>query len=100
MRLTAGYLVSVAAAVWVFLDQQLSQQQANVAYMKAEIDKLDKQIEEIRKIRELTIIVSEQVLSFTMEIADRFLVLDKGRVVYEDTRDKADAAVISRYLSV
>src|SRR6185295_3532508 len=44
----------VAAAVWVFLDQQEAQQKANVAYMKAEIDKLDKQIEEIRKIREET----------------------------------------------
>ena len=48
----AGLLV--AAAVWVFLDQQENQQKANVAYMKAEIDKLDKQIEEIRKIREET----------------------------------------------
>jgi type IV pilus assembly protein PilN len=48
----AGLLI--AAAVWVFLDQQVSQQQANVGYMKAEIDKLDKQIEEIRKIREET----------------------------------------------
>jgi type IV pilus assembly protein PilN len=44
----------VAAGVWVFLDQQVTQQQANVAYMKSEIDKLDKQIEEIRKIREET----------------------------------------------
>jgi type IV pilus assembly protein PilN len=44
----------VAAGVWVFLDQQETQQRANVAYMKAEIDKLDKQIEEIRKIREET----------------------------------------------
>jgi type IV pilus assembly protein PilN len=44
----------VAAAVWLFLDQQVSQQQANVAYMKGEISKLDKQIEEIRKIREET----------------------------------------------
>jgi type IV pilus assembly protein PilN len=44
----------VAGAVWVFLDQQESQQRANVAYMKGEIDKLDKQIEEIRKIREET----------------------------------------------
>ena len=52
MSAVAGLLV--AAAVWVFLDQQVSQQQANVAYMKAEIDKLDKQIEEIRKIREET----------------------------------------------
>ena len=44
----------VAASVWFFLDQQETQQQANVAYMKAEIDKLEKQIEEIRKIREET----------------------------------------------
>jgi type IV pilus assembly protein PilN len=44
----------VAGAVWFFLDQQVDQQQRNVAYMKQEIDKLDKQIEEIRKIREET----------------------------------------------
>jgi len=44
----------VGGAVWFFLDQQVTQQQSNVAYMKAEIDKLDKQIEEIRKIREET----------------------------------------------
>jgi type IV pilus assembly protein PilN len=43
-----------AGAVWFFLDTQVSQQQANVAYMKAEIAKLDTQIEEIRKIREET----------------------------------------------
>jgi type IV pilus assembly protein PilN len=44
----------VAGTVWFFLDQQVDQQQRNVAYMKSEIDKLDKQIEEIRKIREET----------------------------------------------
>jgi type IV pilus assembly protein PilN len=44
----------VAGAVWIFLDQQVQQQQQNVAYMKGEIAKLDKQIEEIRKIREET----------------------------------------------
>jgi type IV pilus assembly protein PilN len=43
-----------AGAVWFFLDQQVEQQAANVAYMKGEISKLDKQIEEIRKIREET----------------------------------------------
>lgn len=46
--------VIVAGAVWFFLDQQVQQQQANVSYMKSEIAKLDKQIEEIRKIREET----------------------------------------------
>jgi type IV pilus assembly protein PilN len=44
----------MAGGVWFFLDQQESQQRDNVTYMKAEIDKLDKQIEEIRKIREET----------------------------------------------
>jgi type IV pilus assembly protein PilN len=44
----------VAGGVWFVLDQQESQQRANVTYMKGEIDKLDKQIEEIRKIREET----------------------------------------------
>jgi type IV pilus assembly protein PilN len=46
--------IVVAGGVWFFLDQQESQQRDNVAYMKSEIDKLDKQIEEIRKIREET----------------------------------------------
>lgn len=52
--LTAILGLVVAGAVWVFLDQQVEQQRANVAYMKTEIGKLDKQIEEIRKIREET----------------------------------------------
>ena len=64
------------------------------------IKDIARSLKEIRKIRELTIIVSEQVLSFTLEIADRFLVIDKGRLVYEDSKDKVDAATISRYLSV
>jgi type IV pilus assembly protein PilN len=46
--------VLAAGAVWLFLDAQVTQQKANVAYMKGEIDKLDKQIEEIHKIREET----------------------------------------------
>jgi type IV pilus assembly protein PilN len=46
--------IVVAGAVWLYLDTQVSQQRSNVAYMKSEIDKLEKQIEEIRKIREET----------------------------------------------
>ena len=64
------------------------------------IKDIAKSLKEIRKMRDLTIIVSEQVLSFTLEIADRFLVIDKGRFVYEDTRDHVDAPTISGYLSV
>jgi urea transport system ATP-binding protein len=50
--------------------------------------------------REITIIVSEQVLSFTLEIADRLLVIEKGKFVHEDSRENVDAKKISRYLSV
>jgi type IV pilus assembly protein PilN len=43
-----------AGAVWFFLDSQVDQQRRNVAYMTSEIAKLDKQIDEIHKIREET----------------------------------------------
>ncbi|GAA4025709.1 urea ABC transporter ATP-binding subunit UrtE [Actimicrobium antarcticum] len=64
------------------------------------IKDIARSLKEIRTMRQLTIIVSEQVLSFTLDIADRFLVIDKGRFVYEDTRANVDAPTISRYLSV
>ena len=57
-------------------------------------------LNDIRKMREITIIVSEQVLSFTMEIADRIIVIEKGKFIHEDRRDQVDAAKIKRYLSV
>jgi urea transport system ATP-binding protein len=57
-------------------------------------------LNEIRKMREITIIVSEQVLSFTMEVADRIIVMDKGRFIHEDKRGEIDAAKIKAYLSV
>ena len=65
------------------------------AYLKVHPDDA-----EIRKMREITIIVSEQVLSFTMEIADRIIVIDKGKFIHEDTRGNVDAAKIKGYLSV
>jgi len=46
--------LAVAAVIWFYLDRQVDQQTQNVNYMKGEIAKLDKQIEEIQKIREET----------------------------------------------
>jgi urea transport system ATP-binding protein len=54
----------------------------------------------IRDERGLTIVVSEQVLSFALDIADRVLVLENGRIVHEDLRSQIDEATIARYLSV
>lgn len=57
-------------------------------------------LNEIRKMREITIIVSEQVLSFTLEIADRLIVIDSGTFIHEDQRAVVDADKIRQYLSV
>jgi len=57
-------------------------------------------LNEIRKLRDITIIVSEQVLSFTMAIADRLIVIDKGQFIHEDMRKDVDTDKISKYLSV
>jgi urea transport system ATP-binding protein len=57
-------------------------------------------LNEIQKLRDITIIVSEQILSFTMAIADRLIVIDKGNFIHEDLRQNIDTAKISKYLSV
>jgi len=40
----------------------------------------------LKKERNFALIVSEQVLHFTLEIADRFLIIEKGRFVHSDRR--------------
>lgn len=57
-------------------------------------------LDEIKKLRDITIIVSEQVLSFTMTIADRIIVIDKGNFIHEDLKADVDTAKIRKYLSV
>ena len=57
-------------------------------------------LNEIRKLREISILVSEQVLSFTLAVADRLMVMDKGRFIHEDSRANVDAEKIKQYLSV
>lgn len=57
-------------------------------------------LNELQKMRDITIIVSEQVLSFTMAIADRIIVIDKGNFIHEDLREDVDTEQISKYLSV
>ena len=64
------------------------------------IKDIAKALNEIKKIRDITIIVSEQVLSFTLEVADRLLVIERGRFVHEDLRENVDAKKITAYLSV
>ncbi|HZR46595.1 MAG TPA: urea ABC transporter ATP-binding subunit UrtE [Candidatus Manganitrophaceae bacterium] len=64
------------------------------------IKEIARTLNEIRKMREITIIVSEQVLSFTMEIADRLIVIESGAFIHEDQREQVDSEKIRQYLSV
>lgn len=57
-------------------------------------------LNEIKKMRDITIVVSEQVLSFTMAVADRIIVIDKGQFIYEDVKENVDTDKIKSYLSV
>lgn len=64
------------------------------------IKDMARSLREIRDMMNLTILVSEQVLSFALDTADRFLVIENGRLVHEDRRDAVNEARISAYLSV
>lgn len=57
-------------------------------------------LKRIRDERGLSIIVSEQVLSFALAIADRILVLEKGEIVAEENRANVNEEKIAAYLAV
>lgn len=48
----------------------------------------------------LSILVSEQVLSFALDMADRVLVIEKGSIVHESPRAGIDEAKVAKFLSV
>jgi len=54
----------------------------------------------IRDRKGITIIVSEQVLSFALAVADRFLVMAKGKLVHESSRQALDEQTLGRLLSI
>jgi urea transport system ATP-binding protein len=57
-------------------------------------------LREIRNVRNICIVVCEQVLSFVLDIADRIMVMEGGRIVHADTRENVDEAAIARFLAV
>jgi len=64
------------------------------------IKDIAKALNDIRKLREITIVVSEQVLSFAMDVADRLFVIEGGRLVHEALRAQTDVNHIKSYLAV
>lgn len=64
------------------------------------IKEMARTLRKIRDERGLSIIVSEQVLSFALDIADRVLVIENGEFVHESSREDIDAEKVSAFLSV
>ena len=54
----------------------------------------------IRDERGLSILVSEQVLSFALDVSDRVMVIEKGDLVHQESSATADQKKIAAYLSV
>lgn len=64
------------------------------------IREMARTLKQIRDQRGLSIVVSEQVLSFALDIADRILVIEKGEIVHQELRSSVDEAKIASYLAV
>ena len=57
-------------------------------------------LKRIRDDRGLSIVVSEQVLSFAMDVADRVIVIENGTFAFEAPRADLDEARVTKFLSV
>ncbi len=64
------------------------------------IKDISRSLREIRDLKKLTIVVSEQVLSFVLDTCDNIMVIDKGSLVREDRREDVNADQIKAMLAV
>jgi urea transport system ATP-binding protein len=64
------------------------------------IKDIAKALNRLKADRGFSLVVSEQVLSFAMDVADRFLIIEKGEFVYEGPRASVDQAKIHSYLTI
>jgi urea transport system ATP-binding protein len=64
------------------------------------IREMARTLKRIRDERGLSIVVSEQVLSFALDVADRVLVIENGSFVHESPREGIDEEKVTKFLSV
>lgn len=64
------------------------------------IKELAEMLKKIRTLKGLTILVSEQVLSFALAVADRMLVINRGKIIHEGSRQETDEGVLKRLLAI
>lgn len=64
------------------------------------IKDIAKILNRLKRERKFSLVVSEQVLAFALEVADRFLIIERGEFVHEARRDNVDAARIQAFLTI
>ena len=64
------------------------------------IKELAQTLNVLRQERGFAVVVSEQVLSFALDLADRFLVIDRGRIVHEEPRANLNQEKVKSFLTV
>lgn len=64
------------------------------------IKEMAQALKKIRDMKAISIIVAEQVLSFTLDACDRFLVMEGGGIVHSSPRAEINSEKIKKYLSV
>lgn len=64
------------------------------------IKEIAKVLNEIKNHLRIAFVVSEQMLSFALEVADRILIIEKGSFVYEETRTAVNLEQVKDYLTV
>ena len=64
------------------------------------IKDIAKVLKDIRDKKGITILVAEQVLSFTLDVCDRLLVIEGGRFTHEDVRANVDVKKVGELLAV
>lgn len=64
------------------------------------IKEMARTLNEIKKAYRISIVTTEQSLTFTMAIADRFIIVENGGLRYEEIRERIDEEKIKSYLSV
>jgi urea transport system ATP-binding protein len=53
-----------------------------------------------KRLDRIALVVSEQMLSFALDVADRILIIEKGVFVHEEERRNVDPEKIKHYLTV
>ena len=64
------------------------------------IKDISRSLRQIRDLRKLTIVISEQVLSFVLDTCDNIMVIDRGSLIREDRRADVNADQIKAMLAV